>query len=452
VEVHLARTYRASRYDALTGVANRPHLMEWLEGHLVSCRLTGGSMGLIFIDVDRFKAVNDTMGHAVGDQLLKEVARRLSGAVRSGDLVARLAGDEFVIAFPGVASPDKLVELAERVQHMFDPAVDLGTGPFYASLSMGLALADGGVEDVATLLEQADAAMYVAKNTPGTRYAFFDDALRAEADTRQATGEALRLALDAGELDLHYQPIVAMPDRRVVAVEAFVRWNRPGYGVLTPGSFLDVAEETGLIGAIGRLVMVEACHQAARWSRRPDLADVPITVNVSERQLLAPDFLAVVEAALAETGIDPFRLHIELHEDLADDKRVRACGVLAGLRALGVGLVIDDFGFRSGSLGILKDLPLSMVKIHGSAVTDLVGNDADQVLVEAVVNVATVQGAIPVAEHVETIEQLSTLAALGVNHVQGHLLAPPMSAAELGALISGRCLVPPAPAVRLLAG
>jgi len=439
VEQDLAHTYRASRHDALTGLANRPHLMEWLDEQLDTCRESGRSLGLIFIDVDRFKSVNDSMGHAVGDELLKEVARRLGGSVRGGDLVARLAGDEFVIGFPGVADGDTLAELAERVQSAFDTPVELGTGPFYAGLSMGLAIGTADTASSLALLEQADAAMYVAKGTPGQRFAFFDERLRAEADSRQLLGDALRAGLEAGELSLYYQPVVAVGSAEVVAVEAFVRWHRPGHGVLTPGSFLSVAEENGLIGAIGRMVAIEACLQAARWNRDPAVSPpLPIAINVSERQLLAPDFVPVVAAAIETSKLPAGLLQIEVNESTAADKRVLASGVLQQLTALGVSLVIDDFGLRHGSLGLLKELPLAAVKIHGSTVIDVAEDQSDQAVVEAVVNLAGVLGALVVAECVETPEQLAMLRRLGVQYVQGHLFMPPVPGDDLDALAATR--------------
>jgi diguanylate cyclase (GGDEF)-like protein len=440
VEHRLACTYQESRVDALTGLANRVQLMEWLDAEVATCRRAQCRLGLMFIDVDRFKTVNDTMGHAVGDELLKEVASRLGTSVRAGDLVGRLAGDEFVIAFPGVADPATLGELAERVARAFDAPVELSTGPFFASLSIGLAITDGALDDLHTLLAQADAAMYVAKGTPGSHYAFFDEALRAEADNRHATGEALRAGIAAGELSLSYQPIVAVPDGTVTAVEAFIRWNRPGIGVLTPASFLDVAEETGLISVLGRWVLTQACRQAAAWNPPGTTRPMPVAVNVSERELLGPGFVAAVGAALADTGLAPALLAIELTESLALDRRVAATGVLAELGQLGVGLVIDDFGLRHGSLGLLKQLDLAMVKIHGSTAKAVTDDEAERAVVGAVVNLARVLGAVVVAESVETPAQLQALHQLGVGHMQGHLLLPPVPPAELGPMADDRHL------------
>jgi EAL domain-containing protein (putative c-di-GMP-specific phosphodiesterase class I) len=282
--------------------------------------------------------------------------------------------------------------------------------------------------------------MYVAKGTPGSHYAFFDEALRAEADNRQAIGEALRAGIAAGELSLCYQPIVSVPSGAVTAVEAFIRWNRPGIGVLTPASFLDVAEETGLISVLGRWVLTQACRQAAAWNPPGTSRPMPVAVNVSERELLAPGFMAGVRAALAETGLAPSLLSIELAESLALDRRVASTSVLADLRALGVGLVIDDFGLRHGSLGLLKQLDLAMVKIHGSTAKAVTDDEAERAVVAAVVNLARVLGAVVVAESVETPAQLRALHQLGVEHMQGHLLLPPVSPAELGPMADDRHL------------
>ncbi len=441
VEKRLAHTYQAARIDALTGLVNRSYLMEWLDGQLALCGQSGRSLGLVFIDIDRFKTVNDTMGHAVGDELLKEVARRLVASVRGGDLVARLGGDEFVVLFPGVSDAATLAELAERMQAAFDPPVELRTGPFYASLSMGLAVGDADTVSSQALLEQADAAMYVAKGTPGIRHAFFDERLRADAASRQALGDALRAGLEAGELVLHYQPVVALNSGDVVAVEAFVRWLRPGHGIVAPGSFLPVAEDNGLIGALGRMVVLEACMQAAAWNSDESVTPpLPIAVNVSERQLLAPDFVPMVARAVASSRLPAALLQIEISESTAADRRVRASGVLDELTKLGVSLVVDDFGLHHGSLGLLKELPLAAVKIHGTSVMHVADSERDQAVVEAVVKLAAVLGALVVAECVETEEQLAMLRRLGVRHAQGYLFLPPAPGCELVGLCHSRRL------------
>jgi diguanylate cyclase (GGDEF)-like protein len=440
VEQDLAHSRLASRHDTLTGLANRLHLMERLDDELARCRVGGVALGVIFIDVDRFKTVNDTLGHAVGDELLCEVARRLSAAVRGGDLVARFAGDEFVIVSPGIDGGERLTEVAQRIAAAFDQPVELGTGPFHAGLSMGLAIGDGATTSPEVLLEQADAAMYVAKNTPGTRFAFFDERLRAEADGRQVLGDALRASFEAGGVGVVYQPVVAVNTGEVVAVEASVRWPREVADGRSGDDLRAVAEECGLADRIGRAVLADACHRAVDWNgpHAAGLAPLPVTVNVSERQLLAPGFVAQVRDVLAGTGLAPGLLQIELNEATAADPRVRSAGLTEQLAALGVALVVDGFGLRHGSLGLLKGLRPAAVKLHGAAVAADVADDGGRAVIEAVVNVADALGATVVADGVETPEQLSVLRRLGVRHVQGHLFRSPVAAAGLEPLVGGR--------------
>lgn len=435
VEARLRDSVRAALHDVLTGLPNRAQLMEWMPRELALCSAGRPALGVMFLDVDRFKTVNDTLGHAAGDDLLREVANRLAGAVRHGDLVVRLAGDEFVIAAPGVGSRAALSEMAERVLAAFDTPVSLRTGPFLTGLSIGLTVVDGASDtplDAVGVLEQADAAMYIAKGSPGRRFAFFDEALQAASDDRVSTGDALRDGLGRGEVVAHFQPVVVVATGEVIAVEAFVRWNRPGHGLLAPGAFLDAAERRGLMGAVGRLVLREAAHQAARWNiagtRRTPL---PVTVNVSERQLLAPDFVDTVTEVLDEVGIPPSWLHLELTEAIALDRRVQQADVLERLAALGIPLVIDDFGLRHGSLRLLQHLRVGMVKVAPAAVHRITENAGDAAIVAAVVPVAHALGARAVAAGVETPTQLRMLTRAGFGAVQGHLVLQPVPADDL---------------------
>ncbi len=435
VEARLRDSVRAALHDALTGLPNRAHLMEWLPQELDRVETGGAALGVMFLDVDRFKTVNDTLGHAAGDDLLREVASRLQTAVRGGDLVVRLAGDEFVIAAPGVGSREGLAEMAERVLAAFETPVTLHCGPFLTGLSIGLTVVEAGHDpslDAVGVLEQADAAMYVAKGTPGRRMAFFDEALRAASDDRVATADALREGLSRGEVVTHFQPVVSIATGELIAVETFVRWNRPGHGLLAPGAFLDAAERRGLMGAVGRLVLREAAQQARRWSTAQGRrAPLPVSVNISERQLLAPDFVDTVAEVLDEVGVPASWLHLELTEAVALDRRVQRADVLERLHHLGVPLVIDDFGLRHGSLRLLQQLGVTMVKVAPAAVHRIMDNEGNAAIVAAVVPVAEALGAMAVAAGVETPTQLRMLSKAGFSAVQGHLVRQPVPAEDL---------------------
>jgi diguanylate cyclase (GGDEF)-like protein len=411
--------------DALTGLANRRRFQHVLDEALTARHTT--RVALVLVDLDRFKLVNDGIGHTVGDQLLIAVARRLDSAVRAGDTPARLGGDEFAVICPDVADHGVAREIAARVAEALNGVYEFGNHRYHMSGSVGVAVAHRGDVTASELLRNADVAMYRAKQRGGARVELYSRALDDRSVRRLELSSALNDALERDELMVVYQPEVDLRDGAVLWAEALIRWRHPTYDVLPPDEFLHIAEETGAIIPIGRWVLRQACAQLVRWREdSPQSAPVTIAVNVSAQQLSDPQLVGAIRDALARTGLDPKMLWLEITETSIMREPQLVAETLDELKRLGVGLALDDFGTGYSSLAHIKHFPLDALKIDRSFVSGMTRNPHDRMIVSAVVSLAHALGLLAVAEGVETDEQLAELRHLGCDFGQGYLWSKPM--------------------------
>ena len=429
----------AAIHDPLTALPNRVLFMDRLETALSRAARHGRHVGVIFLDLDRFKLVNDGMGHAAGDRLLETVADRLRASIRPSDTVARFGGDEFVVLCDEIADQSVAVEVAERLTAELHQPVSLGDSEIFVSASAGVALSDlAGIDSAARLLRDADTAMYMAKERGRSRIEVFDPESHGVVLGRMRIRSDLHGALERDELRVYYQPIVALATGRVVGLEALLRWVHPERGLLHPGEFLPVAEESGLIVPMGAWVLEESCRQAVAWEgvRRAEgfgVDPINISVNVSPRQLIEEGFVDEVAAIVAGTGIAPEAVWLEITEGALAADTESTLQVLRRLRDVGVRLAIDDFGTGYAWLGHLKSFPVESLKIDRSFVVDLGRSDNDEgTIVRAVIALARSLGLTCVAEGIERPEQLEELRSLGCDFVQGFLLGVPLPAEVLG--------------------
>jgi diguanylate cyclase (GGDEF)-like protein len=433
-----ALAHRAT-HDPLTGLPNRPAFVERVERALDRRRTdpdARGRVAVMFVDVDDFKLVNDSLGHGAGDRLLEAVAQRLTDALRPQDVVARFGGDEFTVLVSDVADADAARAVAQRLADALRAPIDLDGESRFVTASVGLALGgDGGADQ---LLQDADAAMYRAKANGKARCDTFDDSLREAAVRRLALESGLREALARDELTLAYQPQVRLPEGRVTGAEALIRWQHPELGPVSPAEFIPMAERLGVIEEIGAWVLRTACAEAVSWGRE----DLEIAVNVSPRQLSTPELADIVLDALQSSGLAPHRLCLEVTETalLADVESAHA--MLARLRALGVLLAVDDFGVGHASLRHLRQLlPVDILKIDKSFVDGLAEDREDAAIVSAVVRLAEGLGLDCVAEGVETEDQAAALSAMGCAYGQGYHFARPLSSAALAEMLGAPVIV-----------
>ncbi len=429
--------YRLAHYDPLTGLPNRFLFTDRLRQAMIEADRHERLVGVAFLDLDRFKNVNDTLGHDTGDLLLKSVAERLSTVVRKGDTVSRLSGDEFTFVFADMAHVDDAALVAQKVLAAFSEPFRVADRELYVTASLGITIYPFDDQDVSGLLRNADLAMYRAKEAGGHRYQFYSAEMTRRVAKHHALEQALREAIVRGEFELRYQPIFACPDRgRVLAVEALICWRRPGRAELVaPGEFIPLAEETGLIVPIGEWVLRAACAQCRAWEAQ-GLDDLRVAVNLSARQFLHGDLVATVRAALEAQGLAPERLELEITESVLLQQEERTLETLRALDELGVRLAIDDFGTGYSSLSYLKRLPIDTLKIDRSFVRDLPEDSDDAAIVTAVVSLAQHLELAVVAEGVERVEQADFLCSLGCDGYQGHFIGPPQEPAGLTRLLT----------------
>ncbi|UPK27252.1 EAL domain-containing protein [Bradyrhizobium sp. 195] len=425
-----------AHYDALTDLPNRSLFREQIERELEKVG-GGGQFALLYIDVDEFKGINDSLGHHVGDELLKAIAGRLRGCLKQGDLIARLGGDEFAVIQTAIQSPADVLAFVTRIyQAIRQPYHCLGH-QLSTDASIGIALAPQDGTDLDQLVKNADLAMYGAKAQGRRSHRFFEPEMDASAKARLSMEQDLRQALVNGGFEIHYQPLVDLRTNEVSGCEALLRWRHPERGMVSPAEFIPVAEDTGLINELGDWVLRMACNEAATWP-----AQVRVAVNVSPVQLKCDTLALRIAGALAASGLDPRRLELEITEAVLIRDDEAALSILHQLRSIGVRIALDDFGTGYSSLSYLKRFPFDKIKIDRCFVADIAEESGAPVIVQAVVNIAAASSMTTVAEGVETEAQRELLRALGCTQMQGYLFSPPKPASEVRKLFGSGSAVP----------
>jgi len=422
--------YRLAHYDHLTNTPNRFLLRDRLRQNLAKGSREGSRVAVLFIDLDRFKAVNDTLGHLAGDELLKIVGQRLSECVRDMDTVGRFGGDEFVVLLYGIMSDDDPAIFASRILKALARPAILDGKHFSNSASIGIAIFPDDGLDEDTLLRNADTAMYAAKESGCNMYQYFSAEMAHRAQEKLSLENSLRCALEQEELSLVYQPQFDLEKHKIVGFEALVRWKHPTKGMIPPAQFIPVAEETGLILPLGEWVLKTACKQAKNW-QNSGYPSMRMAVNISARQFARRDFVEMLEQTLFECGLDPEFLEIELTETTVMDNIHEAIATLTDIKLLKVSLAIDDFGTGFSSLVYLKQFPFDRIKIAQEFVRDLSNDSANKAIVEAIISMSRRLNLDIIAEGVETGEQLSFLKSRDCQEVQGYYLGRPTVAKDV---------------------
>jgi len=430
-----AQIRKLAYYDELTGLASRSHLQQRLHDNIKAARRRGEQFALLFLDLDGFKHVNDSLGHDVGDRLLTVVAARLRGMLRDTDFAARLGGDEFCLVIDQVSDEYDSADVAERCLREISAEVDLGARRTRPHVSIGIAHYPRDGEDPQSLLKAADSAMYAAKRGGRHRYAFYTQEMTTQAERRLAMEQELRLALENDEFILHYQPQVDIKSGKLIGVEALVRWQHPRRGLLAPGEFIAVMERIGLIKMLGEWVLRTACAQAVAW-HETGLPGLQVAVNISPLHFADPAIIDQVSEVLRQTGMMARDLELEITET-AVQATVDSLDTFHALKALGVGIAIDDFGTGYSSLGSLKHLPIDKLKIDRVFVRDMLENAQDAVILGTIVGLAHAMGYAVIAEGVEHLEQIQVLAGFGCDQVQGFYVARPQTAERIADLVGG---------------
>ena len=440
--LYQTRIEQQANYDTLTGLANRSLLHDRLQQAIFTAASYGTRLAVVFVDLDRFKFINDSLGHHVGDQLLQMMAERFTSCVREFDTVARLGGDEFVLLINGQGEPDSVGMAMERMLEVISQPWHSSQGEFEITCSIGVALYPDDGADAATLLKNADSAMYRAKEHGRNNFQFFTDDLNALMKERLELESALRRALERGQFELHYQPRVDLATRRVIACEALLRWHLPGRGEIGPSRFIPIAEEIGLIGPIGGWVLQTACAQNKAW-QDAGLAPCVVSVNVSPRQFRRDDLVQTIAEVLAATGLEGRYLELEVTENMVMQDAEKMIEMLHAIKQLGVQIAVDDFGTGYSSLSYLKRFPVDRLKVDRSFVQDIATDADDAAIVRTIIALGHNLGLKVVAEGVETEEQISFLSVNACDELQGFYFSKPVSAWRFRKLLERR----PEPAI-----
>jgi diguanylate cyclase (GGDEF)-like protein len=434
--------YQAT-HDALTGLANRNMLFDRLGQSLIFARRSQRIVAILLLDLDRFKGINDSLGHSRGDELLHLIAERLNNCVRPGDTVSRLGGDEFVITLAEVAELDDVGLTAQRIRNRLAEPFRVAGHELRVSASIGISLYPKDGDTVESLIRHADLAMYRAKEQGGDTFRFFAPEMNQRAQGTLKLEADLRLALQRGEFFLHYQPRIDIASDRIIGCEALVRWQHPQRGMVPPGVFIPLAEETGLIEPLSDWVLRAACTQARAW-RDEGLPSLPVAVNLSNRQFRHVGLIDQVQTILAESDLAPATLDLELTESMIMHDPARAADTMRCLKQIGVGLCLDDFGTGYSSLNYLRRFPVDYLKIDRSFINDVASDPSGAAVTRSIVAIAHSLGIGAVAEGVETWEQYNFLTASRCNALQGFLFSKPLPPANFSRLLrESRALCPP---------
>ena len=434
---HQENRHRAF-HDSLTGLPNRALLLDRLQQALNRSSRDLVPRAVLFIDLDRFKVINDSLGHKAGDELLKTVTGRLRASLRPGDTAARFGGDEFVVLLDGVADVGRAVRVGERITEALEAPIELAGRQVFVRASVGIALAEDSESRPEILLRNADVAMYEAKKEGNGRIKVFNPSMFAQALHRLELENGLRRAIDHEELRLYYQPKVRLDTGSITGVEALVRWEHPERGLILPEEFIPLAEETGVIVPLGWWVLREACRRAREWEEQyPAALPLGMSVNLSVKQFQEPDLIRKLAGILREIGLEPGRLHLEITESVVMDDTEYAAGLLRGLKGLGVKLAVDDFGTGYSSLALLRRFRLDDLKIDKEFVDGLGQNDQDAAIVRLVIDLAHSLGMQVVAEGVENVGQLARLREMGCDQAQGYYFWESLPGEETAALLAG---------------
>jgi diguanylate cyclase (GGDEF)-like protein len=431
----IAQLMHKTAHDPLTALPTRSVLLEQLEHELKRDASDGAQIAILFVDLDNFKLVNDSLGHGSGDAVLREMASRIVDCIGPEDIASRFGGDEMVVLHAR-ASDDSSLSLGNRIVAALAEPMLISGKEVVVSASVGVALCKPGQKSVEQLLREADTALYAAKDRGRARLEQFNDELHERAEKRMRIESDLRVALREQQLFVEYQPQVRLKDGGVVGVEALVRWRHPELGIIPPGDFVPVAEDCGLIVKLGRQVLEESCRQLAEWTRLMPGRSLAMTVNVSPRQIAEADFVAELRQVLSDTNIDPTALCLEVTESVMMSAQQEVIGVLREVRQLGVFIAIDDFGTEHSSLSRLRDMPAEVLKIDRSFIDGLSSEPGDTAIVSSILSLAYAMGKHTIAEGVEKREQAAMLLRMGCEVAQGYFFSRPVAADKIAPMLT----------------